>query len=122
MRSKSNISHRITSCGEVLVVDVDGFAAIVRPDDMRDLNIIMGWGLGWEHASVSPRLEATVPSYAEMCWVKDLIWGDEEAVMQLHPRKSEYVNDNPHVLHLWRPVDAAIPEPPSILVGLGRKT
>jgi len=53
-----------------------------------------------------------------MAYVKDLCWDDEDVVMQLHPRKSEYVNNHPHVLHLWRPRHEMIPTPPSILVGV----
>jgi hypothetical protein len=53
-----------------------------------------------------------------MAYVKDLCWDAEDVVMQLHPRKSEYVNNHPHVLHLWRPVDVEIPTPPSIFVGV----
>ena len=52
-----------------------------------------------------------------MCWVKDLFWAAEEAVMQLHPPKSEWVNNHNYCLHLWRPLDGNIPLPPSIAVG-----
>lgn len=76
----------------------------------------------WEHVSVSARRRLTdatrTPSWKEMCQVKRLCWDAEDAVMQLHPRESEYVNQHPRVLHLWRPIDAVIPEPPSIFVGI----
>ncbi len=89
----------------------------------------------WEHVSVhayreqrvevvgllgrgiKPGLKQRTPTWKEMAYVKDLCWDGEDVVMQLHPRKSEYVNNHPHVLHLWRPVDVAIPTPPSIFVG-----
>jgi hypothetical protein len=58
------------------------------------------------------------PTWREMSYVKDLCWDGEDVVMQLHPKRSEYVNNHPHVLHLWRPVDAEIPTPPSIFVGV----
>lgn len=51
-----------------------------------------------------------------MCFVKDLFWDGEDAVMQLHPPKSNYVNNHPHCLHLWRPTQAVIPMPETILV------
>jgi len=71
---------------------------------------------GWEHVSVStPRRP---PNWQEMCFVKSLFWDDEETVMQLHPPRSQYINNHPHCLHLWRPIDQAIPLPPSILVGV----
>jgi hypothetical protein len=69
----------------------------------------------WEHVSVST--QHRIPNWIEMCFVKDLFWHPEEAVMQLHPPKSDYVNHHPYTLHLWRPMRQAIPLPPSILVG-----
>jgi hypothetical protein len=53
-----------------------------------------------------------------MCFVKDLFWDDEDCVMQLHPKKSEYVNNSPFCLHLWRPINAIIPTPPHEMVGI----
>ena len=41
-------------------------------------------------------------SVHSMGHVKDLFWGEEDAVLQLHPPKSEYVNNHPFCLHLWR--------------------
>lgn len=70
---------------------------------------------GWEHVSVS--IDRRVPNWQEMCFVKDLFWGGDEAVMQLHPPKRDYVNCHPHCLHLWRPIRAEIPLPDSMLVG-----
>lgn len=72
---------------------------------------------GWEHVSVSA---FRTPTWEEMCFVKALFWEDEEVVMQLHPRASEYVNNHPHCLHLWRAIAPTppIPEPPSIYVGV----
>jgi len=52
-----------------------------------------------------------------MHYVKGLFWGPEDVVMQLHPAASEYVNKHPFCLHLWRPIEAAIPTPPRIMVG-----
>jgi hypothetical protein len=52
-----------------------------------------------------------------MCQIKALFWDEEEAVMQLHPPRSDYVNVHHFCLHLWRPTETTIPLPPSILVG-----
>ena len=74
---------------------------------------------GWEHVSVHAYrrggAQQCTPTWREMCAVKDLFWDPEDLVMQLHPRRSAYVNLHPHTLHLWRHAD--IPEPPAILVG-----
>jgi hypothetical protein len=54
-----------------------------------------------------------------MCFIKDTFWDGEDCVMQLHPPRSEYVNNHPYCLHLWRPTDGrVIPQPPSIFVGV----
>lgn len=77
---------------------------------------------GWEHVSVS--CTKRTPTWEEMCWVKEQFWEPEEAVFQLHPKQSEYVNHHPYCLHLWRHRVVPCPAPPSILVGpkLGEKT
>lgn len=70
---------------------------------------------GWEHVSVSVEGNHP-PNWQEMCWVKDKFWNDEETVLQFHPKKSEYVNIHPNVLHLWRNVGLDHPLPPTITV------
>lgn len=87
----------------------------------RKLYCIASNGAGWEHVSVhgvypSSGSEFT-PSWEDMCLIKQLFWEDEDCVLQYHPRKSQYVNCHPHTLHLWRPVNAEIPEPETILIG-----
>ena len=81
-----------------------------------ELRIIASDGLGWEHVSVSTATRC--PTWDEMCLVKDLFWSEDEAVMQLHPPKTEYVNNHAFCLHLWRPMDGSIPLPPAELVGV----
>lgn len=81
----------------------------------RKLSIIFSCNEGWEHVSVS--LPNRCPTWAEMCLVKELFWEDDEAVMQLHPPKADYVNCHPYCLHLWRPLVGQIPLPPKELVG-----
>lgn len=73
-------------------------------------------GTPWEHVSVSTNVRC--PSWVEMCYVKSLFWGEDDVVLQFHPRKSEYVNTHPFCLHLWRPVGIEIPTPPAITVGV----
>lgn len=71
--------------------------------------------LGWEHVSVS--LPTRCPTWEEMCFIKDLFWDEDDFVVQFHPSKKDYVNNHPHCLHLWRPIDAVIPTPPVFMVG-----
>lgn len=70
----------------------------------------------WDHVSVT--VSNRCPNWQEMCFIKDLFFEDEEPVMQLHPPKSEYINNHEYCLHLWRPTNKEIPLPPSILVGV----
>lgn len=78
-------------------------------------------GEGWDHVSVravDPDGASRIPTWGEMCLVKEMFWAPWEAVVQYHPRKSQYVNNHPHVLHLWRPQDEELPQPPPSLVGV----
>ena len=86
----------------------------------RKLFCIVSDGMGWEHVSVHVLDGKTLhtPTWSEMCYVKDLFWDEEDIALQYHPRKSQYVNNHPHTLHLWRPTDQTVPNPPSILVGV----
>ena len=68
---------------------------------------------GWEHASVSlTDSPKKCPSWDEMCIVKRLFWQDSVLVLQFHPPESDYVNNHPGVLHLWRCTSAPFPIPP----------
>ena len=89
----------------------------VRRDGLK-LFFICSDGLGWEHVSVSVVNKTRCPTWEEMCFIKNIVWEAEEVVMQLHPRKSEYVNCHPYVLHLWRPIGQVIPTPNPLMVGL----
>ncbi|MBQ1296668.1 MAG: hypothetical protein IIY21_21675 [Clostridiales bacterium] len=80
--------------------------------------VVCTWGAGWEHVSVAPRKRHIMPSWDDMCAVKDLFFEEEEAVIQIHPPKSEYINNMPNCLHLWRCAYKDMVLPPSILVGV----
>lgn len=92
------------------------------PHDAWALLCLASDGFGWEHVSVHALLvddPATkrVPTWGEMCYIKSLFWDDEDTVVQFHPSASNYVNDHPYTLHLWRPTKRALPTPPPSLVG-----
>lgn len=77
--------------------------------------IVASDGMGWEHVSVSRRDRC--PTWDEMCQVKSLFWDASDCVVQFHPPQSEYVNNHPNCLHLWRQAGGDFQLPPSILVG-----
>lgn len=85
----------------------------------RSVFVIASDGEGWQHVSVSFGRVPGTPSWDVMCQVKDLFWNDEDAVIQFHPKKSEYVNNHKGCLHLWRCIDGReTPTPPKIMVGI----
>ena len=86
--------------------------------DKLPFRVIASDGEGWEHVSVS--LPERYPTWEEMCLIKGIFWDTEDCVVQFHPPESQYVNDHPNCLHLWRPIGHDIPTPPRGLVGIMR--
>lgn len=93
----------------------NGYFLIKSLKIKKPLNVIVSDGMNWEHVSVSTPTRC--PTWEEMCFVKSLFWDKDDVVMQLHPAESDYVNVHEYCLHLWRPINQAIPLPPSIMVG-----
>ncbi len=96
--------------------DVAGAFQVPHPATGVSLRVIASNGDGWEHVSVS--LPNRTPNWRKMEFICRLFWTEEEAVMQLHPPRSQWVNNHPYCLHLWRPTAAEIPLPPQIMVGI----
>jgi hypothetical protein len=87
------------------------------------VKVIASDGMGWQHVSVSKEDQPNrVPHWGIMCEVKNLFWGEGVWVVQYHPAQGDYVNNHPGCLHLWRPTDAKLPTPPSILTGWKEKS
>ncbi len=112
---------------------------IIASDGTDDPDLAAEHGV-WEHVSVhaykpesgerarqaarlvargqpAPPVQMRTPSWREMAFIKDTFWDGEDVVVQYHPRRSEYVNNHPHTLHLWRPMSASLPTPPALFVG-----
>lgn len=81
-------------------------------------SVIWSNGGGWEHVSVCPYKRSYTPSWDDMCALKDMFFHEDETVVQYHPAKSEYVNNMPNCLHLWRSINTDFPVPPSIMAGI----
>lgn len=81
-------------------------------------SVIWSNGGGWEHVSLAPYKRSHTPTWDEMCHLKEMFFHDDEVAVQYHPAKSEYVNNMPNCLHLWRPLNEVMPTPPSIMVGV----
>ena len=97
----------------------------IAPDGIRgymvvdyiDMTFVASWGGGWDHVSVAPRNRRKIPTWEQMCKVKDIFFKDDEAVIQIHPPKDQYVNNMQNCLHLWRANDKEMILPPSFMVG-----
>lgn len=107
--------------------DIDGMTGFfVIPMDERNVAMIIASTgneiVPWEHASVrigekhNRKLKERIPTWEEMCLVKEIFWTEEECVIQFHPKAADYVNCHPCVLHLWRPINGEFPTPPKIAV------
>ena len=80
---------------------------------------IASTGGGWDHVSVSPGSPSRkkCPTWDEMCAIKAMFFEPEEVAVEYHPAESEYVNNHPYCLHIWRPNNGAtLPTPPKLFV------
>ena len=85
---------------------------IICSDGTEDL--AEGEQRDWEHVSISTRqlTKTRMPTWKEMQFVKTLCWDDDDTVVQFHPKKSQYINVHPYVLHMWRWKKGEFPMPP----------
>ena len=95
----------------------DGWNGLFRiVIDGRLILVIRSDGEGWQHVSVSEERSRKPVPWDIMCKVKDLFFEDEDVVVQFHPKKSQYVNNHPGCLHLWRCTSKEFPTPEAIMV------
>lgn len=92
-----------------------GMFIVPSPVDRGPIKIVASSGDGWDHVSASRANRC--PNWAEMEFVKNLFFGTEETVMQLHVPRTDHVNVHPYCLHLWMPHERSIPRPPGWMVG-----
>lgn len=75
---------------------------------------------GWEHVSVHAFDtifgKQRIPKWDEMNFVKNVFWEPTECVVQYHVPKSDHININENVLHLWRCKAVEFPMPPKEFV------
>lgn len=101
----------------VIMNGIDGFSGLIAMPTWRG-SVICSKGGGWEHVSVSPEKLRVIPTWDDMCMLKDMFWNDDEDVIQIHPAKDQYVNNMPNCLHLWRCYYTDMILPPSCFVGV----
>ena len=108
----------IKQCKRIIVLEEaeDGFSGIIHMPLWIGTFICSFFS--WDHVSVSPKKKSITPDWNSMCLLKDIFFKDDEAVIQIHPPKDEYVNNMPNCLHLWRWNEGEMILPPSWMVGL----
>lgn len=118
MRTLDEIIKQPHICLTDVMRDKDGnalaaFGWVEYPDKKFRGSLVVGFNEdGMEHVSVSSYKKRQLPDWDIMCRLKDAFWQDEEMVVQIHPKKSEYLHGVgtiggdklENVLHLWRPV------------------
>lgn len=110
--------EEIKACKRIAIFEqtVDGFSGIISMPLWAG-TVICSWDF-WDHVSVAPSKKRITPSWDDMCMIKDIFFKDDEAVIQIHPPKDEYVNNMPNCLHLWRWNEGEMTLPPSFMVGI----
>lgn len=85
-------------------------AEMIKLPDCGTSSVIWDCMNGYEHVSVSPKKRCNIPTWNDMCVLKDVFFGEEEEAYQIHPKKSQYVNRVENCLHLWKPIGHEIDE------------
>lgn len=105
-------------CNGVFIIPVD-----YDEPGIKYYQVIVSDGLGWRHVSCvmlndGKEPAEVMPTWEDMCYLKDLFWDATACVVQYHPPYSEYVNNHQYCLHLWEPTNQQLPMPDSIMVGI----
>ena len=104
---------------KIIRTDFDGGFGEFKTGTMKGMTVIWSYGGGWEHISIDGKNR--MPTWDEMCQLKDMFFTEDECCVQYHPPKSEYVNNIPYCLHIWKPIEqysGVLTIPPSLLVGI----
>lgn len=89
-------------------------AVMQIPCGVYVLRVIASSGKGWDHVSVS--LRNRTPTWAELEFVRKLLFKPNEIVVQFHVPSDKHVNIHPYTLHLWRQHGVKYQLPPSNFV------
>lgn len=71
-------------------------------------NVIWGRAEGGEYDHVSVASPKRIPTWEELCKIKDMFFEDEEECYQVFPKKSEYVNVHKNCMHIWRDIKPTV--------------
>ena len=110
MRSLKELEkvNRLKIEGIMIINNVETVHGIIRLKGRRFHVIFSDREGRYEHVSVSALNPKVLPTWEQMCELKDIFFYPEELVVQIHPKASEYVHgvgDLKNILHLWRAID-----------------
>lgn len=110
MRSLKELEkvNRLKIEGIMIIDNVETVHGIIRLKGRRFHVIFSDHEGGYEHVSVSALNPKVLPTWEQMCELKDIFFYPEELAVQIHPKASEYVHgvgDLKNTLHLWRAID-----------------
>lgn len=102
----------ITDCCERLATG----GIVEYLDEPPDGSMVTHW---WLHVSFSRK--DRIPTYEEMCEVKEIFVGAEKTAYHVFPPRSKHVNIHANCIHLWHCIDGdPLPEFSEMVPGLGR--
>ena len=82
--------------GDAYIHATTGLRVIISEEFLADKKY-------WQHMSVS--YPDRLPSWEDLVLAKEQFLGEEVEAYQVLPKRSEYVNNHPYTLHLWRCLD-----------------
>jgi len=117
MRHRTEILTRIRAAkGRVLEdAGIDWLSCLLPGHkNGRSLNCVAAWRGGWDRVRVLTA-QPGAPTWADMCIVKDVFFGENETVIQVHPPDTHpaHLKRSAVRLVLWRPQMGGIPLPPA---------
>ena len=70
---------------------------------------VFSWHKGWEHLSISLTDNIhNCPTWDEMCMFKDMFFKEDEACVEYHPKKEDYVNVHPRLLTYMATIESRV--------------
>lgn len=112
MKKIEEINHPLLKLIK-LAEDVGAYSLMLGKNKFT---IIASFRGEWDHVSVSNLNRC--PTWEEMSFIKDIFFKDDEAAVQYHPKKNDYINLHKYCLHMWRPQKEHIPTPNKYMVGI----
>ncbi len=79
-----------------------GGSGLIVYGSLKNCSVMWGRKEGglYDHVSISPTNR--IPTWNELCKVKDMFFKDDEECYLVFPKKEQYVNLDKYCMHIWR--------------------